>query len=37
MAWTEEDIKKMEDAMQIKYIAINYLDTKYEVQIKREK
>ena len=37
MTWTKEDIKKMEDTMQIKYITINYLDTKYEVQIKREK
>ena len=36
MAWTNEDIKKMEESMHIKYITINYLDTKYKVQIKRE-
>lgn len=37
MAWTKQDIKKyLEESMQIKYITINYLDTKYKVQIKKE-
>ena len=38
MTWTKQDIKKyLEEEMHIKYITINYLDTKCEVQIKREK
>ena len=40
MAWTTEDMEKYikdREQMNIKYITINYIDTKYEIQIKRDK
>lgn len=40
MSWTTEEMKKYireeRKKMGIKYITINYIDSKYEIQIKRE-
>lgn len=42
MTWTKEDTQKYikqeeRNQMNIKYITINYIDSKYQIQIKREK